>query len=308
MITRRFFLLLILMIFLLLFSCSKGGSKIKIGILPAIDSLPLVAAEAEGLFREEGLDLELVMFNSAIEKESAVLSSALHGSFGDMVTALLAFKSGKDVRIFTESSRTGRSRMFALVASPGSGLKDFKSVSAKQIAISSGSVIEFFLDGIAGSKGIKPESLRKLEVKGIPLRYQMVMSGQVKLAMLPEPLASKAEKEGASVIADDRGLDVTATVISFRGDFLENNPSFVKSFTAAYNKSVNMINSNPEKYRELLVSRLRLPEELKESFPMPRYNEVNPPSERDIEQVYTWMKKKGLLGRLPEYEKIIWKQ
>lgn len=308
MVTRRLYCIFIIMILVMLLSCSKKGDKIKVGILPAIDSLPLVVADAEGLFRAEGIDLELLMFNSALEKESAVLSSALHGSFGDMVTALLTLKSGKDVRIFAESSRTGRNRMFALVASPGAGLKGIKSAPAEQIAISSGSVIEFFLDEIAGLKGIKPESLRKLEVKGIPLRYQMVMSGQVKLAMLPEPLVSKAEKEGAIVIADDRGLDVTATVISFRGDFLENNPSFAKSFTTAYNKSVNMINSSPEKYRELLVSRLRLPGELMESFPMPRYSEVNPPLEKDIQQVYTWMKGKGLLEKLPDYEKIIWKQ
>jgi len=308
MVIRRLYIIFIFMIFVMLLSCSKKGDVIKVGILPAIDSLPLIVAEAEGLFEEEGISLELVMFNSALEKESAVLSSALHGSFGDMVTALLTLKSGKDVRIFTESSRTGNSRMFALVAAPGSSVKGIKSAGREQIAVSSGSVIEFFLDEIAALNNVDTGTLRKLEVKGIPLRYQMLMSGQVSLAMLPEPLVSKAEKEGARIIADDLSLDVTATVISFRGDFLEKNRSFAESFTKAYNKSINLINTNPDKFRDLMVSRLRLPEELKESFKVPRYNEVNPPSERDILQVYSWMKSKGLVEAPLEYDKIIWKQ
>ena len=308
MVIRRFYIIFIFMIFVLLLSCSKKGEIIKVGILPAIDSLPLIVAEAEGLFEEEGISVELVMFNSALEKESAVLSSALHGSFGDMVTALLTLKSGKDVRIFTESSRTGSSRMFALVAAPGSSVKGINSAGREQIAVSSGSVIEFFLDEIAALNNVDPGSLRKLEVKGIPLRYQMLMSGQVNLAMLPEPLVSKAEKEGARIIADDLSLDVTATVISFRGDFLEKNRSFAGSFTKAYNRSINLINKNPDKFRDFMVSRLRLPEELKESFTVPRYSKINPPSERDILLVYSWMKSKGLVEAPLEYDKIIWKQ
>ncbi|MFA5520000.1 MAG: ABC transporter substrate-binding protein [Spirochaetota bacterium] len=289
-------------------SCSKGGNKVKLGILPAIDSLPLIVAETEGLFEDEGLDIEIVMFASALEKEAAFLSSALHGVFGDPVTALLALKSPLDTGIFTESSRSGKNRMFGLVASPGSNARSFESVKRGQIAIASGTVVDFFLDEISLFNNFNPEKLQKLEVKGIPLRYQMLMSGQVEFAMLPEPLVSKAERDGARVIADDLSLDITATVISFRRDLLEKNENFAKSFTRAYNKSVNLINTYPDKYRNLMVARLRLPEELKEDFAITVYSEVRVPSEKDITRVYSWMKKKGILEVPLKYEKTIWKQ
>lgn len=306
----KFYFVKVPVILLIIFSlsCSKGGDKIKLGILPAIDSLPLIVAETEGLFIEEGLDVEIVMFSSALEKEAALLSSALHGAFGDPVTALLTIKSPVDIRIFTESSRTGKNRMFALVAAPGSNADSFESAAGRQIAISSGTAIEFFLDELSMLNNVNPDKLQKLEVKGIPLRYQMLMTGQIEFAMLPEPLVSKAEKDGARVIADDLSLDVTATVISFRGDFLHKHKEFAKGFQRAYNKSVNLINTCPDKYRDLMVSRLRLPEELKESFVIPGYNEVRSPSEKDITRVYSWMKTRGLIKVPLKYEKIIWKQ
>lgn len=304
----NFFKAAVILLIVFSLSCSKAENKIKLGILPAIDSLPIIVAETEGLFRDENLDIEIVMFSSALEKEAALLSSALHGAFGDPVTALLYLKSPLDIRIFTESSRTGKNRMFALVAAPGSNADKLESAKGRQIAISSGTVIEFFLDEISLLKNVNPDELQKLEVKGIPLRYQMLMSGQVEFAMLPEPLVSKAEKDGARIIADDLSLDITATVISFRGDFLDKNKEFGKGFKRAYNKSVNLINTNPDKYRDLMVARLRLPEELKESFVIPVYNEVKVPSEKDITRVYSWMKNKGLLNVPLKYEKIIWKQ
>lgn len=298
-------LLIVLIFAALIISCSRGGEKVRLGILPAIDTLPLLVAETEGLFKAEGLDVELVMFSSALEKEAAVSASALHGSFGDPVTALMSLKNPVRIRILTEASRTGGSRMFAIVASPESSVKSIKEIGRRHVTISSGSIIEFFLDELSDLYKVNPG---KLEVKGIPLRYQMLMTRQVDFAMLPEPMVSKAVLEGATVIADDMSLDVTATVISFREDFLEKNPGFAESFTAAYNKSIKMINNHPEKYRSLLVSRLRLPEELKESFTIPVYNEVRVPPEKDIKRVYNWMKNKGLVEAPLEYEKIIWKQ
>src|SRR5512145_205740 len=102
-------------------SCRKEGHAVKIGVLPVIDTLPLVVAESEGLFRAEGIDAELVYFNSALEKESAFASGALQGSFGDMIAALLAVKSGVDAKIVCESFHTDRSsRIFALLGSPSS--------------------------------------------------------------------------------------------------------------------------------------------------------------------------------------------
>lgn len=288
------------------FSCKDGGKKIRIGILPVIDTLPLAAADAEGIFKQEGLDVELVIFNSALERDAAFTAGTLDGAFGDLINFFLMIKTGIDTKIVCESYHTSnQSVMFGLLASPVSSIKNIDDIKKEQIAISRGSIIEFFLDQIALSKSITPDSLNKLEVKAIPVRYQMLISGSVKLALLPEPLVSKAMKDGARLIADDRKLDTTATIIMFKTGFLENNVKLTEKFITAYNKSVKNINSNPNRFKDLMTAKLRLPADIKDSFKVPVFKEAALPEEKDVMLVYNWMKQNGMISIPADYKKLI---
>jgi len=292
---------------LLLFSCKGESGKIKLGILPVIDTLPLIVADSEGLFKSEGIDVELVVFNSALEKESALTSGALDGSFGDLITSLLQIKNGTDTRLVIESSHTSKNnRMFALLSSPDSGINSIEKIRDEEVAISMGSIIEFFLDRILVSKGIEPSGIKRVEVKAIPVRMQMLMSNSLKLALIPEPLASKAVKDGAKILADDTGMNTTATVIIFRESFLSKNSESMKKFFAAYNKSVERINSTPDKYKNLMVEKMRLPADIKDSYRVPVYNKARLPLEKDVMLVYDWMKNKGMITQPVDYSKITW--
>jgi NitT/TauT family transport system substrate-binding protein len=236
---KKIILLVVAVSLLALPSCKGESGKIKLGILPVIDTLPLIVADSEGLFKAEGIDVELVVFNSALEKESALTSGGLDGSFGDLITSLLQVKNGTDTKLVIESSHTSKeTRMFALLASPGSGINSLDKITNEEVAISMGSIIEFFLDRILVSKGIEPSKIKRIEVKAIPVRMQMLMSDSLKLALIPEPLASKAAKDGAKILADDTGMDTTATVIIFKESFLSKNSAAMKKFFKAYNKSV----------------------------------------------------------------------
>lgn len=287
-------------------SCKENNRIIKIGILPVIDTLPLVVADSEGFFKNEGLDVELVIFNSALERDAAFTAGTLDGAFGDLINFFLLVKNGIDTRLVCESYHTsGKGIMFGLMASPGSSVKNISEIKKEQIAISRGSIIDFFLDQIALSKDVSPDSLNKLEVKTIPVRYQMLISGSVKLALLPEPLVSKGLKDGAKLIADDRGLDTTATVVMFKKDFIDENSVQLKKFIKAYNSSVRAINGTPGKFRNLMLTRLRLPADIKDTFKTPVFNEAVIPAEKDVMLVYSWMKKNGMISIPVEYKNLI---
>lgn len=304
---KKIILLTTALALLALFSCKNESSKIKLGILPVIDTLPLIVADSEGIFKAEGVDVELVVFNSALEKESALTSGGLDGSFGDLITSLLQVKTGTDTKLVIESSHTSKdTRMFALLASPDSGIDNLKKIRDEEVAISMGSIIEFFLDRIMISNGIEPSKIKRVEVKAIPVRMQMLMSNSIKLALIPEPLASKAVKDGAKLLADDTGMDTTATVIIFRESFLSKNSDAMKKFFAAYNKSVQRINSSPEKYKDLMVQKMRLPADIKDSYKVPVYNNARLPLEKDVKLVYDWMKNKGMTSTPFDYNKLTW--
>ena len=79
----------------------------------------------------------------------------------------------------------------------------------------------------------------------------------------------------------------------------------MEKFIKAYNKSVVMINSSPDKFKDLMVSRLRLPADIKDSYKAPVFNEAKLPAEKDVMLVYSWMKKNGMISIPVEYEKLI---
>ena len=75
-------------------SSGSSGSgkmqKLSIGLMPDTDSLPFLIAEEKGYFADEGLDVDLKQFKSAMDRDSALQSGNLDGVFliAEISTAL----------------------------------------------------------------------------------------------------------------------------------------------------------------------------------------------------------------------------
>jgi|GEM_PF-5816873 len=94
-------------------------AKIRLGILPVPDTLPLQVAAGEKLFARHGLEVELVPFASALERDTAMQTGNLDGYFGDMVATLLLIKAGVPLSaVLVSYASTPGQPMFGLVTSP----------------------------------------------------------------------------------------------------------------------------------------------------------------------------------------------
>jgi len=110
-----------------------------------------------------------------------------------------------------------------------------------------------------------------VEIKNIPIRLQMVIGGQVGAAVLPEPLATLAEMKGARSVLDDAGKGWSVTVLAFKDGFMNQNPTKVKAFLKAVQKASDYINNNPDGVRAIMNRECRMPDQLKQSFAIPRF-------------------------------------
>jgi len=285
----------------------RESPALRLGILPVIDTLPLIVAQERGLFREEGIKVEIINFNSALERDAAIRGNALDGYFGDLLNTILLNAGGDDLRVITTAYRTRSDRrMFALLASPSSGITGVQQIRSVPVAISTASIIEYMLDRITEKEGIPREAVKKIEIRQIPIRYQMLMADSVKLALIPEPLASKAMAEGARLIADDRKLDMTATVIAMKAEFLVRNPDLCQRFLKAYARSVAMINDNPPAFMELLVSKTRFPPSLAGTYTLQTFPAPGLPSEEDVMSVVYWLAERKLVPAGVTYGDTVW--
>ncbi len=287
----------------ILFSLAAGmvsAETIRMGILPVIDTLPLQVGVAEGYFKAENLDVQLINFSSAMERNTAMQSGQLDGFFGDMPATLLLVKNKIPVRFLTISYATDKNqRMFGLMLAPE--LPVAREKDKLTVAISKASIIEYLLDHLKQLPETHSMQWEAVEIKQMPLRVQMLLTGKIDAALLAEPMASLAESRGARLIVTDQPLNMPLTVLNIHSDKRHLAGSFIK----AYARSVKILNQSPEKYRALMKKTCRIPGNLADNFPMYRYPVPRIPTQPEVQQVQDWMIKKGLLNESIPYQQLI---
>ncbi len=288
------------------FGNAAAADNLRIGTLPVVDTLPLLVGQTENLFSEQGLQVELTPFQSALERDAALQSGKLDGYFGDLLNTILLIRSGQDIKIVATAFHTHpQHRMFGIVTAPGSGASSPADLKGRQVAISRATIIEYLLERILAAEGYGPDHVAKLEIKKIPVRLQMLLADQVPAALLPEPLLTLAESKGARVVADDRRLDTSETILALDAGRITGDATLAARFLAAYRQAVDRINRDPEAYKTLLVERTRFPMPVKERFRVPVFPDPQPPSPEDVAAVQDWLQQNGLIDARLAYDAIV---
>lgn len=284
--------------------CSaKKDEKVKIGLLPIVDSLPFIVAADKGYFKAEGIEVEIVNFDSALERDSALMAKAIDGTLGDILAVAALNDGGLPTRIVSLGlGETGSEGRFAILTPPNSNLTKPEQLKNVPVAISTNSIIEYVTDNLLAGHGLKKEEIKKESLPKIPVRYELLMQGQIKAACLPDPLAALAESKGANLVVDDTATNLSQTVIYFRDEFLNQNSSQVTKFLKAYARAAADLNENPDSYRNLLVERARVPQEALGVFKMDHYPAPKLPEKEQVEKVVGWMLEKDLLKKQYSYE------
>jgi NitT/TauT family transport system substrate-binding protein len=286
---------------------SFAVEKLEFGILPVVDVLPLLVGKETGLFEKEGIDLELISFQSALERDAALQSGRLDGYFGDILNTVLLIQSGEQLKIIATAFHTHpQCRMFGIAIAPGSGITDMAGIQGKDVAISSATVIEYLLDRMLSARNMPPGDVSKQEIKKIPIRLQMLLSGQVTAALLPEPLLTLAETRGSKVIMDDRNLNTALTVLAVNLKNRTAVTALIPGFLRAYHTAVSRINANPSEFKEILITKTQFPQDVKDKYPVPVFPAGGLPAEADVLAVQDWLVKNSLIKtRIPYADMVI---
>ncbi len=299
--------LLLLFIVTLVSFPAQASDSLKLGLLLIEDSVPFYVAEQEKYYARENLQVELIPFLSALERDSALVAGAIDGAISDPVGSIL-FDKGRGLLKITSLclGETPVEGVFAIMASPKSGLITINSLKNVEIAVSNSTIIEYVTDRLLEGQGFTPKEVRKIEVKKMPIRMQMLLSNSVKAATLPEPLASIAEGKGAKrLITDASAKDsLSQTIIVFRANVLKAKKSEVAKFFNAYTHAVKAINDDPEKFRGLFVEKGRIPPFLAKDYPIPTYPLPKPFSKSLYQPIIDWLVAKQLVGKL-DYKSIV---
>ena len=283
-------------------------AKLRIGQMPTIDGLPFWVAQQNGYFKNAGLDVELITFNSPNERDAAIVSGDLDGALTDPISTATLVASGTKVKITSLGlGATQAEGPMAIVASPKSNIKSVEDLKGVEIAISNGSVINYVTDKLLQENGFKPEEIKTTNVPQIPLRLQLLADGQLKAATLPDPFASLAAKEGARVILSDAKAkqNYSLSVIIFNEKAIAEKAASLKTFFAAYNMAVADLQAQPDKYMDVMITNAKLDPKVKDAYKIVPPSFAQAPKKEDLESVVQWLVDKKIIANKLTYEQLV---
>ncbi len=279
----------------------KELQELKIGVLPDLDSIPLIIAEQNGYFEASGAKITIETFKSAKDRDSALQSGNIDGAISDMLAAAFAAEGGFDVKM---TSKTDGS--YKLLVNADKGIDSFDKLKGNQIAISENTIIEYATDMMLKEGKLNGEDVEKVAIPQMPVRLEMLQNGKVAAATLPEPLASAAMKNGAVLLNSSDKLGINPGVLLFTTKATEEKSEEIKLFYAAYNKAVDYLNKEDKsKYIDGLIEKAGFPADVKDVLVLPNYNNAVLPSQKDFTKVINWLFEKGLIKNNYKYDDLV---
>ncbi|MDD6134437.1 MAG: MetQ/NlpA family ABC transporter substrate-binding protein [Selenomonadaceae bacterium] len=282
-------------------SNKQNLQPITIGLMPDTDSVPFIIAQEKGYFKEEGLEVNLQQYKSAMDRDSALQSGNLDGAVSDILAVAFAKSGGFDVKVtsFTDGS-------YKLIASKDSGIQDVKGLAGKDVSVSRNTIIEYVTDQILAKENMDGDSINKVIIPQIPTRLEMLQNGKLAAATLPEPMASIAVHNGCKYVTGADELGINPGVIMFTAKATDSKKAEIQAMYRAYNKAVAYLNqADRSEYIDLVIEKGGFPPAAKDALKLPKYHEAALPKESDVMDCLSWLKSKNLISESYSYKDLV---
>ena len=288
-------------------SGADQNRQLRLGLLPIADVLPVYVALEKGYFTELGITVEALPVGSALERDQLMQAGRIDGMINEIAGSATFNRDAGRVKIVSIArSPIGDSPLFRIVAAPGSKVEKISELANIPIGISMNTVIEYITTRLLTGGGVAPQDISYQSVPVLPERLQLLLSGQLKLATLPDPLGASAIKAGAVEIVNDTAeSSVSASVVTFTNEALEQKTETVKAFMAAWDRACGDLNESPNSFQGLLRKKIRIPKNVEADYKIPPMPRKAVPSKAQWDDVMAWMVDKKLLASPLVYEESV---
>jgi NitT/TauT family transport system substrate-binding protein len=296
------YLILIFAVMMTFTSCqTKEAKELTVGILPDVDSIPFIIAQEKGFFEEENVTVNLEFFKSPVNRDSALQSGNLDAAISDVLAA--AFAKDNDFHLAITSMTNGS---YKLIVNKDAGINTIQGLKDKDVAMSKNTIIEYATDMMLQEAGMSSDYIEKAIIPQIPTRLEMLQSGKVTAATLPEPLASVAIGNGAVLINSSDNLNINPGILLFTQEAIDEKETAIKRMYKAYNRAIEYLQENDKsEYVDILIDSAGFPPVIKETMKLPEYNMAKNVSEEDFRMVIDWLYSRDLIENKYEYSDLV---
>lgn len=257
---------------------NEENRTLKIGLMPAVDTAPILIAEKNGYFKDAGINVEIEIYSNAQNRQSALQSYQIDGAMTDFIAVATNVDGGFDIKATTMTDG-----MFPVLSNGDvSGKKDIK-VGMMEVSVSN-----YLIDKWLG----KDYNIEKVFINEIPARLAAIQSGELDMGLFPEPVASNGELKGLKKNLYGMDDEFSPDCLVFTGKAIAEKEKAIKAFHEAYNKAVDEINKNPQIARDILVEKIpNTNPEVKDIMVLPTYKKAAIPSDEYLQSIIDWTSK-----------------
>src|SRR4026208_325822 len=180
-----------------------ADARIVVGVSTVnVACLPIYLTQDKGFFKDEGLDVLVVMFNAGATNLQAMIGGDVQIMAGGVPETVLARASGVDIKNFWAISNV---MPFQIYGSPS--MKSLKDGKGKRFAISRfGSLSEFLTRSALRQAGVDPKDVTMLQIGATPARFTTLATGIVDATILWFPVTERAKAAGMHKLFDLKDL------------------------------------------------------------------------------------------------------
>jgi len=236
--------------------CTIGGESLqslKVGLntWPGFDII--LYAQEKGLFKERGLDVELVRFENAQDTVRAMMRGSLDMAFVSLWEPMQA-DPGNDRPTYIMVTNVSKGSD-GIVSN--SEIQSIADLTGKKVAAKLGTVNHLILLEALKLKNISPQDVT-IENVSNERGIEMLKAGEVDAAVVWEPLMSETVKEinGNLVYttADTDSLVIDGLVT--RGSFVESDLKSITQFMLAWFDLMNAVETQPQQVYAVVAEEL----------------------------------------------------
>jgi NitT/TauT family transport system substrate-binding protein len=247
-----FVLVLALAAFLVMGSASAGlfdflggdsGDTVKIGYLPSDHDAALFVADAQGLYKDKGINTELVQFNNGGDLMTAMASGDVDVGYVGIAPVLSAASSGVPVKVISAAQTEGS----GIIVTEDSNIENAQDLAGKTVATpGEASIQHVLLSAYLTQNGMSLDDINESAMK-VPSINDALKTGNLPAAITFQPYVSLGE-------ADDNIDDLVDSseimpghpccVVAASEDFLKNHEDTAKDIVAIHENATTFINDN----------------------------------------------------------------
>lgn len=223
----------------------QAHGRIVVGVSTVnVAFLPVYLTQDKGFFKDEGLDVVVVMFNAGATNLQAVIGGDVQIMAGGVPETVLARASGVDIKNFWAISNLMPFQIYGSAA-----MKTLKDGKGKKFAISRfGSLSEFLTRSALRQSGVDPKDVTMLQIGATPARFTTLVGGIVDATILWFPVTERAKAAGMNKLFDLKDLYPSWTNVGFvaRESWLAKEKDQATRFLRAYQRGVKHARENRE--------------------------------------------------------------